>query len=121
MPLPKRPLDSLSAQPEEVPCAGTDTARSGEASSKVVELRQAAAEKAEQVKQRASGIYEQAESKLNDTLAQGKRRTGELLRQARTRAAEVRQRYPLHIIAASAAAGFLLGVFLRIRRTRNYE
>lgn len=121
MPEPTRPFEPISTRTEEVLCASTGQTRSREASSKVMELRETAVDKAEQVKQHASAVYEQAETKLNDTLNQGKRRTSELLRQARMRAVEIRQRYPLQIIVVSAAAGFLLGMFLRIRRARNYE
>lgn len=110
---------------------------------KVVELRQAAGQKAQEVKERASELLEQAQQRgsevlsdakdrvseaysrteeaVTDALQQGKQKASEAVQRARSRAQYYANEYPLHVIAAAAGFGLLVGVVLRIWRSSRYE
>jgi ElaB/YqjD/DUF883 family membrane-anchored ribosome-binding protein len=69
------------------------------ATDKAVELGEAASERAEKMANRASALYERL----------------------RDRSRIYAHEYPLRTIAIAAGAGFLLGIVLRVWRSRGYE
>lgn len=112
----------------ELPEQGSSPRPSG----KVVEWRRSAEQKLEEAKDSASEMLEQAASRtsalyadagenLSRAYAESRYRTQKIVRQARHRAEFYADRYPLRVIAAVAAAGFVAGVLLRIWRSSRYE
>lgn len=99
-------------------------------SSTTEDLKQRAGETVEQVKQRASEAVQQASSKASEVLDAAKQRASAAMDTARTkvsdsmqaarnRAAYLRDEYPLQVVMGAAAAGFVLGVVLRIWRSNR--
>ena len=99
------------------------------AKQRVTETVQAKAEQAKQkvsetlsdVQERASVGFQQTKERVSQTVGDAKRKSSEAMRQAQERARDISDRYPLHVIAGSVAAGFVAGVLLRVWRSSRYE
>lgn len=94
------------------------------------DLKQRAGETVEQAKQRASEAVQQASSKASEVLDNAKERASaamdtarakasESMQAARNRAAYLKEEYPMQVVMGAAAAGFVLGVVLRIWRSNR--
>jgi len=99
-------------------------------SSTAEDWKQKAGDTVEQAKQRASDAVQQASSKASEALDAARQRASaamdtarakasESMHAARTRAAYYREEYPVQVVMGAAAAGFVLGVALRIWRSNR--
>lgn len=99
-------------------------------SSTTDDLKQRAGETVEQAKQRASEVVQQASNKASEVLDSAKERASaamdtvrakasESMQSARNRAAYLKEEYPMQVVMGAAAAGFVLGVALRIWRSNR--
>ena len=92
--------------------------------------KQRAEETVEEAKQRASGavqaasdraseIFDSARQRASDAVATVRSKVSEKVDVARRRATYYANEYPVHVALGAAAAGFALGVFLRIWRSNR--
>ncbi len=76
-------------------------------------------ERLQEMKERFTVIRGRVQEDAATTATEWKETAREKAAQARNRAAQLAHDYPLHVIAAVAGLGFILGVALRIWRSRN--
>lgn len=88
---------------------------------KVTEVKQQTAQALDAAQQTAAVGFQQAKEQASEQLETARLNASEKIRQARLRARILVRDYPLHIIAASAALGFIAGVLLRFWRSNRYE
>ncbi len=93
-------IDSLSAQ----------------ATDQYDRLRQRASESLEEARARANQVIEDAQAKIGPAIDRAWEQSQLAVDQARSTARRVRRDYPVQLILAAGAAGFIVGAVLRARR-----
>ncbi len=73
----------------------------------------------QEMKERFTVIRDRAQEEAARRAATLKVTAQEKAREARTRAAYYSREYPLHVIAAAAGLGFIVGIVMRIWRSRR--
>lgn len=91
------------------------------AQSRLRDVKQEAAETLDAVQQSASTGLQQAREQVNESVESVRFNAAHAARRARERARYIAREYPLQIIAASAVFGVVMGVLLRIWRSRRYD
>jgi hypothetical protein len=91
------------------------------AQAKVQEVKQRTSKAISDAQESASVAYQETKERLSETVGSTKETAAQTVAQARRRAREISYNYPVQVIAASVAAGFLAGVVLRVWRSSRYE
>ncbi len=116
---PNRELPAQTAETNSNPRLNDTAEAIGGAVGSAVDTVRRLPERLQEMKERFTVIRGRLQEDAATTATEWKETARDKAAQARNRAAQLSHDYPLHVIAGVAGVGFVLGVALRIWRSRN--
>jgi ElaB/YqjD/DUF883 family membrane-anchored ribosome-binding protein len=99
--------------------AGKATEWKETAEETIQDLKERADETLSNVRQSTSAAYEESNAKVRDVYENVRQRSEEAARRVRVRARYLSDEYPMQVVATVAGVAFLVGVLLRVWRSRS--
>lgn len=85
----------------------------------IQDLKERADETLSKIRQNTSAAYEESKAKARDVYENVRQTSGEAARRMRVQARYIRDEYPMQVVATVAGVAFLVGVLLRVWRSKS--